>query len=293
MPDWLTLSSVIGIAVATGAGLFMASSRLRGTTLAAVAWWAFASVSAIAIVEAWIAVVGVSSSTTVESLRWFGACSTLCPMMAQFGAKRPQDRGWQWIVLSLWAILSLPAGQALVLGRTFQVSTMWWLFAWTLMAIGALNMMLTRYWLPTMFVALGQLVLFLGNFDDPVVGRTVGLSWFALAALVACLIARRERTGTGLDRTWLDFRDMFGMVWALRVAEQLNKSSEMYDWGVTVRWDGIVDSATGEPAEPDPQTSAAIERSMRTLLRRFVSPAWLDTRLGPSAEQTRHKVSPE
>ena len=87
-----------------------------------------------------------------------------------------------------------------------------------------------------------------------------------------------------LDRAWLDFRDMYGVVWALRIAEQLNKSSEMYDWGITAGWNGLVDKESGNPAtDLDEATETAIAKSLRTMLRRFVSPDWLDQRLSKQA----------
>ena len=41
-------------------------------------------------------------------LDFAAAMIVFCPAMALLGAKRPQDKPWQLIVLSLWGILALP-----------------------------------------------------------------------------------------------------------------------------------------------------------------------------------------
>jgi hypothetical protein len=52
----------------------------------------------------------------------------------------------------------------------------------------------------------------------------------------------------------------------------------MYGWPVQLSWNGFVprDSATA-----DEELRPIVPDSMRTLLRRFVSPQWIDERLAP------------
>jgi hypothetical protein len=288
MPDWLSLSIVLGGAVVSAVVLLIARRRLAGTTMVAPGAWALVSIVSIVAIETAIYLLGDGISlSNREALRWTATCSTLCPMMAQLGAKRPQNRAWQWIVLSLWVILALPAGESLLLGRGVQISTARWVFTWALVAIGFLNMLPTRYWLSALLVAAGQSVLLLGYARGTADGATIGMGLFAIAAVAAYWSAGRGRdTETPLDRAWLDFRDMFGVVWAVRIAEQLNKSSAMHDWNVAARWDGLFDAKSGEPVTGLMQeTAGAIERSLRTQLRRFVSPAWLDARLPTSRDE--------
>ncbi len=80
----------------------------------------------------------------------------------------------------------------------------------------------------------------------------------------------------GLDRVWLDFRDAFGAVWGLRVMERMNASAAMLGWPVTLSWQGFL---ANEPGAGNVETPQIVEDSLRTLLRRFVSPAWIDERL--------------
>ena len=84
----------------------------RGTTLRAVWWWAVLAMSVVAGPEAFIAAgptangggAGGYGENWIESLRLAAAAATFCPPVALFGAKRPQDRAWQWIVLSFWVV---------------------------------------------------------------------------------------------------------------------------------------------------------------------------------------------
>jgi hypothetical protein len=284
MSEWLSLSLVLGGAVVSMALLLCACRRLSGTTLVAVCAWALVSVVSLAAVEVAIYLLrdGIARNLR-EALRWVATCSTFCPMMAQLGAKRPQDRGWQWIVLSLWVILSLPAVESLALSRSMQISTAWWAFAMLLVAIGVLNILPTRHWRSAIFAGMAQTVLLLAHRQGSIEPSAFCM-YMLLAAIIAAFVCARNKreTATPLDRAWLDFRDMFGAVWALRIAEQLNKSSAMYGWGVSLRWHGLTNTESGKPAAALPAaTEAAIVQSLRTLLRRFVSPAWLDARLPP------------
>jgi hypothetical protein len=82
-----------------------------------------------------------------------------------------------------------------------------------------------------------------------------------------------------LDRVWLDFRDAFGAVWALRVMERMNAASTMYGWPVLLSWNGFSPRDDAPEVSPVPPT---VEESLRTLLRRFVSPEWIDERMQAS-----------
>jgi hypothetical protein len=257
-------------------------------------------------------------------LRFIAFTSTFCPMMALFGARRPQNREWKYIVWCLWIVLALPAGWALLLhpGR-FSLEPLWAFFLLALIAAGTCNFLMTRYWPSSVLYGAGQVLLvadylpwFSGDpaHADPASGAMAAVTvaplagqlFLAAALALARLVAawRRRLPSPGrmpLDRLWIDFRDSFGAVWALRVAQRTNAAASMYNWNTQLRWDGFHMTgpegggssyeAAALPSDTLPtETARAVERHLRSLLRRFVSPDWIDQRLaGGVVEDGRTK----
>ncbi len=278
-------------AILGGVGLivmFARRQRLRGTTLVAPWYWALFSLLAVASCEALAGSVDSSGRDWINPLRWGAAATTFCPSMARLGAKRPQDRAWQLIVLSLWIILALPAWEGLVVGSgQVHVSGVRAGFLVVLIAVSLLDALPTRYWLSALLAAAGQLCL---------VGRylpIVALSGGTAAAIcgLGLIVAAMSLTVAGLplgraparweDRVWLDFRDAFGALWALRVAQRVNTSASMYGWNIFLGWNGL--RVAGGPKGSvviAPHVERALHQSLRAVLRRFVSAEWIDLRLG-------------
>lgn len=272
-----TLVGLIGL-------LVLASKRraLHGTTLVAPWAWSVAAIVSIAGAET---VVGLNPSLPLNwrmGLRYAAAMATFTPIMALLGAKRPQDRGWQFIVLSLWAILALPSFEWLLFGEIKELHPARLWFLMILVGVGAVNGVGTRRWLSSICYAAGQGAL-LGPFlsakiaalpdaSAPLVGLALIAASYALPMWTRSALA----TAKGLDRVWLDFRDAYGLVWSLRVAERMNTSAAMYAWPVELGWRGFHNREPGPGPVVVPE--AALE-SLRTLLRRFVSADWIDARL--------------
>lgn len=276
-----------GLAVAGLCALFGRKSRLTGTTLVAPWWWSLVALAAVALSEFAIAIAaGTHRAEWVMPLRFAAAMATFCPLMALLGAKRPQDRAWQFIVFSLWIVLSMPSFEWLLFGGVEEIhlARFWFLVVLTL--IGATNGLTTRYWLSGLLFAIGQLALlapFLTSTQAPLSGDftgPLGLSAMVLAwVLVALGFPPARRASNPLDRVWRDFRDLYGVVWALRIAERVNASATMYSWPVRLDWRGFHDRETDQPVADVPE---AVVESLRSLLRRFMSPEWIAARLdGP------------
>ena len=81
--------------------------RLRGTTLRAPCGWSVLSLLIIVAAEVLIDLLRLGAAAA--TVRYLAATTTLCPLIGLLGAKRPQDRGWQFIVATLWVVLALPA----------------------------------------------------------------------------------------------------------------------------------------------------------------------------------------
>ena len=277
------------LALAIVAAFVVASHRrqLRGTTLVAPANWCLLSSLVLMVVETWLFLRPVGPAEA--AWRYLAAVSTFCPMMALLGAKRPQDRGWQFIVASLWIVLALPATQDLVFspGSRLHLHAAWQWFLIILIVISLANYLPTRFGGSAMLVAIGQWLLL--REQSPFMSQLPtnsepawGLLLLALSILWARItIARRRDTRQGWSRVWIDFRDCFGVVWALRITERVNQSARAYGWPIRLTWNGFV--GADQPADlPDQSAfSSEVELSLRTLLRRFVSPEWIDERVGP------------
>jgi hypothetical protein len=224
--------------------------------------------------------------------------STLCPAIALLGAKRPQDRGWQFVVVTLWIVLALPLVQQWVFSpsRHGELPATWRWFLGLLVAISVLNYLPTRNALPAAAVGAGQIVL-LGQ-HGPLpwtmpasIRLPTALALFAGAALAVTWGRRRRTADDGWNRVWLDFRDAFGAVWALRVMERINQMGTLDRLHGPLGWHGFQRASKLPPANvssescatsgPLPSDSArsTFETGVRTSLRRFVSNAWIDERL--------------
>lgn len=285
MPDEPEALAACGLALAGLFALAWRKSSISGTTLVAPWCWSTASLLAIAISEVSVGLDGpLPPSGWVVPLRFAAAMTTFCPMMAVLGAKRPQDRGWQFIVLTLWAILSLPSFKWLLFGGVQEIhpARFWFLVILTL--VGAANGIGTRFWPSSVLVCLGQMALVAPYFPSTqsllpgARAPLLGLLAFVIAwGLLALGLPRSRPAVKPLDRVWLDFRDAFGLVWSLRVAERINASAAIAQWPVVLGWHGFRARENDCPVDELPEV---VRDSLRMLLRRFVSPAWIDARLG-------------
>src|SRR5262245_57743439 len=111
MPDiayaFLFFLTFAGLALAL---IARAIADARGTTLVAPMVWALVALLLLVVDAA------MSSGTDGMEAKFqaIAATATFCPLVSLLGAKRPQHRAWQWIVLSLWAVAALPAIESLI-----------------------------------------------------------------------------------------------------------------------------------------------------------------------------------
>jgi hypothetical protein len=275
LPAW----SAIACAAVALVALARGHAAVRGTTLIGAWSWAVAAlVSLLAITSAELSPQG-EAPAFFAPLQFAAASLTLCPVVAVLGAKRPQDRAWHGVVLSLWIVLCIPAVNAAFFhpGGGVELHAAQITFLAVLIFLGIANYLPTRYAVFSLLAAISQSLLFREQW--PVVplirephAWDAGVALYAIALAVSPLARRsRGRNTESLDAAWRDFRDDYGSFWALRVLTRFNASAGANLWPVRIAWSGfrqrISESAAKNVA---PETIPAIRRCFQSLLRRFV-----------------------
>jgi hypothetical protein len=300
--------AVVAWAAVAGWGVGRALWLARETTLFAPLAWALGAVAAVTGVELMARVS--EGAEHLDHLRYLAAASTLCPMIAVLGAKRPQARAWQWIVLSLLVVLWLPSLQAIVYRGSAQPSppAAWRWLMLAMVAMGVANYALTRFGVAAFLIG-GAQALLLGAAipGSPLTagasGALAALALVGLAVVWATLLVRRRAADLApWNAAWYDFRDYFGAVWALRLADRINTTARQQGWPVRVDWYGFhaplesPDRAASDEATSDVAEVLKIDAALRgevfvltkMLLRRFVSTAWIARRWQESPQSSKH-----
>jgi hypothetical protein len=200
-------------------------------------------------------------------------------MMAVLGAKRPQDRGWQWVVLSLWVVLLVPAAQAWAApsGDQLRLHPLWLYLVMFLVSLGPLNYLATSWGLNALVVAAAQFHLVViptssGVQSSTIVGPYIGLLIAALLPALSWRFSKSSASAGPLERfsaRWRAFRNGWGAFWALRIQNRVNESARLAGWPVKLDWHGFTVVEGHTEAEVDDMVASQIEQSLDSLLRRF------------------------
>lgn len=283
---------------------------VRDTTLRWTWWWAVGAAILAIATELLVCFVGLDQRNGWrEPLRFLATTSTLAPGIAVLGCKRPQDVGWNFVVLTLWGVVSLPAVYAYLVPSVSRIDISPFLLA---LIVGVWALQLANY-LPTSMswgaalISIGQLIWMLpylpggkwihdraledglGLANTPVpVARAGGALLLVAGLLTVSLVARKKRPPSvhPYNVLWLDFRDLFGSLWALRVQQRLAESASRFDWKRTIHWTGFTvdraalnDPCTQAPDADKQLNHPELERTFKSLLRRFVTHEWINRRL--------------
>jgi hypothetical protein len=250
---------------------------VRGTTLMGPWVWAVGSLVAWAAAELAVGFSLVGSGIG-ESLEFAALGLSFCPVVAVLGAKRPQHAAWNCVVVSLWAIVALPAAENLFLhpGQRLSLGDARTWFLWILIALELINYLPTRFAIAALLLAAGQIVSlapYLAVIHRPLFegGPLVGLVLVVGALLAGWVAGQRDAsTANELDRTWLDFRDAFGLLWGLRLQERINAVAQQSGWDVDLTWRGFRSQATGQVVKSfSPDVKTGLRTAMTGVLRRF------------------------
>lgn len=306
------------VSLVAGLGcLAITTLRSRGTTLTAPLCWAGVSFIAMFVATIETQTVQVIKNimtlvneepTTYMAMRFLAAATTFLPMMALLGAKRPQHIAWQLIVVTLWLTLVWPAIESLARDREFALNEQPLRsgFVAVLLIVQWSNWLPTRYAPAVTLLTAAQVLLVWPQL--PWVGELTAEQRQSLwngGAIVLGLVPfaiwwcdrrgfRHSAKMLPDERLWRAFRDAFGVVWGLRVQERVNEVARLQHWPVELDWAGLVPRADNTssaaktlpapiapiPSEFSPAQRAAIDQAWRTILRRFVSVSWIETRLG-------------
>jgi hypothetical protein len=292
-------SLACGLAVVLQVVALYGAKKWRGTTLMMPCLWVATSAAALAVLAVTEIVWPNADGIGMSAIRFAAYASTLCPIVAVLGAKRPQDRGWQWVVLTLWLVIVWPAAQSLAnpAGPRVELAPLWKLFVVGVIALGPLNYIATRNTVAALFTATGQVVLlseYLGFRESNILHLPAALTCFLLAAVM--IFVRREKPAEGTmslsknpspspspeyrgggfqsgslichqqTARWLKFRNCYGAFWGIRILQRVNEAAALRAWPVQLTWHGF--EKVAEQA-PDAVQEAEIEQTLDTLLRRF------------------------
>ena len=268
------------------AALVARRGKVAQTTLVPAWWWSVTAAVAWTGTELAAAFCQEAQPTWLSPARLAAVTLSFCPLLAVLGAKRPQHAAWSFVVAAFWGIVTLPAAETFFLqrGQRLEIDDARSWFLWILIAVGPINYLPTSRWLSSVLLAAGQVLAlseYLPLIQRPVAPHQhlIGL-WLAAAGIVLTSVQRAPPADQPYDRLWLDFRDLFGLFWALRLQERVSAVAQSQHWPLYLAWSGLRDSASGAKLGAlDPAIEKTLRTTMRGLLRRFVSGRWIAERI--------------
>lgn len=287
--QWVLFFTTLLLVVALGR-VVHARRLLQGAALSSVWGWAVAALSA------WMAATLLAAlrgeDAWVDQATYLACVLSLCPLIAVLGARRPTSRVWDvFIILPLVAVLGWPA--ATVWRRFPELSplqlegpVMMGFALILLMGVG--NYLGTRAGWGTFFVGVG-VCLALAPFSTLFAASSnAALSWrtaagLAIAAGSLSILSQARRPDGDADpfrRAWADFRNLFGLVWSIRIQERLNAQAEKESAPWRVGPEGLEWLVSASENDRS-QAELRLNTLLRWHWRRFVDEEWINRRLPP------------
>jgi hypothetical protein len=301
----VTIIALIMLGLCAPVALWRCLRASRGTTLIAPLVWAAVATGSVVAVQIATRSAG-DTSPDADKWKFLAYAATFCPAIAMLGAKRPQDRAWQMIVLAMWFVVAWPAIQSLVVrpGEVLELHVVWKWFCAVLALVWIGIQAASRFFPIALCISSAQLLLFWRYLPfvpqvDPSTADALGITFLSLAALQGAVYPwlgvywkRNDQAASGWNRVWLDFRDYFGLIWWHPVMERANVLAKTNGVPIRLDWHGFCPepSASGsgqaedavlieDQITPSSADFARLDSGLRNLLRRFVSNRWIDERL--------------
>ncbi len=198
---------------------------------------------------------------------------TGCAGIAVLGARRPGVNMWNAVVLALLLVELLPWGEALVGQKDFHVDGLRLATLAGALFVGVANYLPTRAFAGALLVGLGCACqwLRLWKSDEGSHQEIDILGRCALAAAPWLILLVRStwptRSANEFDRTWLSFRERYGVVWGQRLREQFNQSARHSNWDVILTWQGL--RMKPGASQPGLSQSSEMRVTLNALMKRF------------------------
>jgi hypothetical protein len=270
-----------------------------GTALRpALIWVAMAIVAAIAAQAGGWGEPVSDGRPVAGRLTYLAVLAVLAALTSVLNARAPGGRVWAGLMIVLVVVFLIPwlegpwrLRRARGLAQ-LHLDAPWTIFYGLLVLVGVTNYLPTRFAAAAGWLTLGFVLEYLGlTRDDWPAGRRAMIWSWVSWTLAASLWTARWGAGrapaarTRLERLWFWFRDLWGVVWALRIQERFNRTAELKRWPVRLSWYGLIPAEGSSAIEPvaDPPES---EAAFRGLVRRFAQGGRLDDVLGPSSVAT-------
>jgi hypothetical protein len=224
-------------------------------------------------------------------LTYLMVLAALAALISVLGARRPGSGAWSILMVLLVVVFLIPwlehwgkVRRGPGLGQA-RLDSPWTLFYGLLVLAGVTNYLPTRYGPAAAALGLGLVAEYLGltrqGWPPPLLARTWAFVAWSLSLglwLASWSASRTVPVASPADRLWLWFRDHWGVVWALRIAERFNRTAEQARWPARLSWFGL---AAEPPAGAVISTVTRDQAlaALRNLIRRFATARRVDALL--------------
>lgn len=246
---WATAVLASAICPLASAWRANAGTTLRPTILWAAGAWL-----------AWLTYAFRSDVLTAYAALTFSAAM----FVAVLGARRPGVVAWNFVVLGFLIVAWLGWAEGTLTGGGLKLGPLRLGAVAIVLLVGLGNYFATWAFPGVLSFAIAAGLTFehlrsgQAPIDVNVAGTLAGAApWLAWVGLRA---GRAPASMFGGD--WQRFRDRFGAIWALRLAEQFNRAAANAGWPVRLGWMGL-EPPTTQPATEWHDTLMALQRRFR------------------------------